>query len=424
MTSGCDVVVRNVNLAGVAGATGPYGAVEDGAVAWRDGVIEYVGPDGSVPTRNAAKIVDGRGGWLTPGLIDCHTHAVYGGNRAREFEWRLQGRSYQEIAEAGGGILSTVAATRAASATELESTACRRVLRLMAEGVTTVEIKSGYGLDTATELRMLTTAGALGDRLPLSVVTTFLGAHAVPPEYSGRADAYLDLVCEEMLPEVAESGAADAVDIFCESVGFSVGQMERLFAAARRHGLAAKGHVEQLSNAGGAVAAARAGAMSVDHLEYLDAADVPALAETGTVAVLLPGAYYSLRGTRTPPVDALRSHAVPMAVASDLNPGTSPIASLLTAMNMACVLFRLLPEEAFRGVTAHAARALGLRDRGYLAPGARADCALWEIKHPAELSYGLNLVRPARVWFRGAEREERETGRPGSDRGGTDVSAV
>lgn len=415
MASQFDVVVRNVHLAGVRDIDGAYRSLHDGAVGWRDGVLAYVGLECELPASSGAVVVDGGGGWLTPGLIDCHTHAVYGGSRAAEFEMRMRGSTYEEIAAAGGGILRTVRDTRAADEASLVAAARGHLVRLGAEGVTTVEIKSGYGLDTETELRMLRVARRLGEELPIAVVTTFLGAHAVPPEYRGRTDAYIDLVCEQMLPAVAAGRLADAVDVFAESIGFTVAQMQRVFAAARSYGLRVKAHAEQLSNLGAAVAAARQGAISVDHLEYLDPADAGALAAAGTVAVLLPGAFYSLRQMRRPPIAALRENGVAMAVATDLNPGTSPVASLLTAMNMACVFFELTPEEAFAGVTEHPACALGLSDRGVLAEGLRADCVLWPIDHPADLSYGINLMRPDRVWFGGREA---------TVSGGIDVSAV
>jgi imidazolonepropionase len=405
MTQHCDWLISNVRLATLLDNGEPYGAIEDGALALAGADILYAGPAADMPDLAASRSLDGRGRWATPGLVDCHSHLVYGGSRAREFEQRLQGISYEDIARAGGGILSTVAATREASEESLFDSARRRLQRLLEEGVTTVEIKSGYGLDLGGELKMLRVARRIGQELPVSVFTTFLGAHALPPEYRETgADAYIDMLCEAMLPAVANRRLADAVDVFCEGVGFSPEQCERVFKAAARHALPVKGHVEQLSDLKGALLAARYQALSVDHLEYLAEDDVAALAEAGTVAVLLPGAFYYLRETRPPPVAALRRESVPMAVATDLNPGTSPMASLLTAMNQACVLFRLTPEEALAGATRHAARALGLRDRGQLAAGLRADLALWDIDSPAALSYGLNYHRPSALFQGGALR--------------------
>jgi imidazolonepropionase len=406
MTQHCDWLITNLRLATLLDNGAPYGAVEDGALALAGPHILYAGPAADMPDLAADRSLDGRGRWAIPGLVDCHTHLVYGGSRAREFEQRLEGASYEEIARAGGGILSTVAATRAASEEELFASARSRLGRLLEEGVTTVEIKSGYGLDLAGELKMLRVARRLGEALPVSVRTTFLGAHALPPEYrEAGGDAYIDMLCDSLLPAAANRGLADAVDVFCEGVGFSPAQCERVFQAAQRHGLPVKGHVEQLSDLKGARLAARYGALSVDHLEYLDEADVEVLARAGTIAVLLPGAFYYLRETRLPPIAALRHHGVPMAVATDLNPGTSPMASLLTAMNQACVLFRLTPEEALLGATRHAARALGLSDRGQLVAGQRADLALWDIDSPAALSYGLNYHRPSALFQGGDLRE-------------------
>ena len=339
---------------------------------------------------------DAGGAWITPGLIDCHTHAVYGGNRAAEFEQRLNGATYAEIAQAGGGIVSTVRATRQASVDELVESALPRLRAIAAEGVTTVEIKSGYGLDTATERRMLQAARRIPDHLPVDVAATFLGAHALPPEYAGDADGYIDLVCREMIPAVAEAGEADAVDAFCETIGFTRNQTERVFRAAGECGLPVKLHAEQLSNLGGAALVAEYGGLSADHLEYASEAGVRALAEAGTVAVLLPGAFYYLRETQLPPIDLFREHGAGMALATDCNPGSSPVTSLLLMLNMACTLFRLTPAEALAGVTREAARALGLQDRiGTLEPGKAADFALWDIGRPGELAYpaGFNPCR-------------------------------
>ena len=339
---------------------------------------------------------DAGGAWIAPGLIDCHTHAVYGGNRAAEFEQRLNGATYAEIAQAGGGIVSTVRATRQASVDDLVESALPRLRAIAAEGVTTVEIKSGYGLDTATERRMLQAARRIPDHVPVDVAATFLGAHALPPEFAGDADGYIDLVCREMIPAVAEAGEADAVDAFCETIGFTRDQTERVFRAARDHGLPVKLHAEQLSDLGGAALVAEYGGLSADHLEYAGEAGVRALAKAGTVAVLLPGAFYYLRETQLPPIDLFREHGVGMALATDCNPGSSPVTSLLLMLNMACTLFRLTPAEALAGVTREAARALGLQDRiGTLEPGKAADFALWDIGRPGELAYpaGFNPCR-------------------------------
>ncbi len=384
-----DSLWTNVHLATMTGERGPYGAIPQGALAVLDGRIAWVGTETDLPHRDARALIDGRGGWLTPGLIDCHTHLVFAGDRSGEFEQRLQGVSYEAIARAGGGIASTVAATRAASAESLAESAGERLEALRASGVTTVEIKSGYGLDLETEVRMLEVARRLGRRPGIEVRTSFLGAHALPHEHAADRAGYLDLVCERMLPAVAASGLADAVDAFCEGIAFSPAEVARVFEAARRHGLPVKLHADQLSDLGGAALAARFGALSADHLEYTSEAGVQAMAAAGTVAVLLPGAFYTLRETRQPPVELLRRHGVPIALATDCNPGSSPVVSLLAVLNMACTLFGLTPEEALAGVTRNAARALGLADRGRLAVGLRADLALWRIQRPAELSYWL-----------------------------------
>lgn len=388
-----DAIWTGARLATMTAGGAPYGAVEAAALAVSGGRIAWVGPAADLPGRPgdlASQVFDAGGRWITPGLIDCHTHLVFAGDRAQEFEMRLNGASYEEIARAGGGIRSTVRATRAASEEDLAAQAGRRLAALCAEGVTVVEVKSGYGLDLDSEMKMLRAARALEGMRPVTVRTTFLGAHALPPEYEGRADDYIDEVCERMLPAVAAAGLADAVDAFCEGIGFTPGQTERVFQAARGLGLPVKLHAEQLSDLGGAALAARYGALSADHLEHLSEDGARAMAASGTVAVLLPGAFYSLRDTKLPPVDALRRHKVPMAVATDCNPGTSPIASLLTVLNMACVLFRLTPEEALAGATVHAARALGLADsHGTLEPGRAADFVLWDIERPAELAYRI-----------------------------------
>ena len=344
--------------------------------------------------------LDLEGRWVTPGLVDCHTHLVYGGNRALEFEQRLQGRSYEEIALAGGGIVATVTATRRADMSDLISQSLPRLDSLIAEGVTTVEIKSGYGLDVETECRMLAAARELAEIRDVRISTTFLGAHALPPDSDGDKDAYIRSVCDEQLPAVAAAGLADAVDAFCEGIGFSPEQTRQVFDAARSHGLPVKLHAEQLSNLGGAALAAEYGALSADHLEHVDEAGVMAMGKAGTIAVLLPGAYYFLGQDKLPPIELFRRHGVPMAVATDSNPGSSPMGSLLLVLNMACTLFRMTPEEALAGATRQAARALGLgRDIGTIEPGKVCDLAIWNIENPAELSYaiGFNPVFD-RVW--------------------------
>jgi imidazolonepropionase len=369
-----------------------YGLIEDGAVAIADGRIAWTGASAEVPASySGLRKQDAEGRLITPALIDCHTHLVFGGNRANEFEMRLQGASYEEVARAGGGIISTVRATRQASEAELLEQTLRRADALIAEGISTIEIKSGYGLDRETELRCLRVARAVAKLRPLEVRTTFLGAHAIPQEYKDRADTYLSEVCLPTLAEAYAEGLVDAVDGFCEGIAFSPAQIERLFQAAQALGLPVKLHAEQLSNLGGAALAARYKAMSADHLEYLDEAGVAAMAKAGTVAVLLPGAFYALRETQLPPVAALRKAGVPIAVSTDCNPGSSPMTSLLLAMNMACTLFRMTPEEALAGATRNAARALGLNDRGMIAPGVRADLAIWEVTHPAELAYRIGF---------------------------------
>jgi imidazolonepropionase len=374
----------------------PFGLIKDGAIGVKDGKIVWVGSVLSLPgqpSELAIKVHDVAGHCITPGFIDCHTHLVYGGNRCHEFEMRLQGMSYAAIAEAGGGIQATVAATRAVSEEELFAQSFRRAKRLVSEGVTTLEIKSGYGLDVSTELKILRVAKRLGEVLPVHIVLTFLGAHALPPEYANRADDYIDLVCNTMLPAVMAAGLVDAVDVFCETMAFNLEQTARVFAAAQKLGLPVKCHAEQLSDSGAAcLAATQYAALSVDHLEYLSAANVMALAKTNTVAVLLPGAFYYLREKTQPPVHLLREHGVPMAIATDCNPGTSPVTSILLMLNMACTLFGLTPEEALAGVTRNAAQALELADtRGTLTVGKKADFAVWDIEHPAELTYNVGL---------------------------------
>ena len=387
-----DRLLTNARLATMRPGGEPYGMIVRGAVVVRGDRIAWAGPAHAVPAEAAGLPVEDLDGRLvTPALIDCHTHLVFGGDRAREFEMRLEGASYEEIARAGGGIVSTVKATREADEATLLASAVRRADALIAEGVATIEIKSGYGLDLDTEPRMLRVARRVAEARPVRVRTTFLGAHAVPPEYKGRADAYIDEVCLPALDAAAEAGLADAVDGFCEGIAFSPAQIARVFDRARALGLPVKLHAEQLSNLGGAALAASHGALSADHLEWLDDTGVAAMARAGTVAVLLPGAFYTLRETRLPPVAALREAGVPIAVATDCNPGSSPLTSLLLALNMACTLFRLTPEEALAGATRVAARALGLDDLGVIEPGRRADLAVWDVGHPAELPYRIGF---------------------------------
>ena len=397
----CEKLWTNARLATFSTkVAAPYGAIEDGVIAASGGRILYAGARKDAPEFMARETIDCGGRWITPGLIDCHTHLVHGGDRAHEFELRLQGASYEEIARAGGGILSTVKATRAASEAELFASADRRLSALMAEGVTTVEIKSGYGLEQDTELKQLAVAHRIGRERPLRVRTTFLGAHAVPPEFKGRSGAYTDLVAGPMLDAVAAQGLADAVDVFCEGIAFSPEETARVFAAAKAKGLAIKIHAEQLSNLEGAKLAAEMGALSADHLEHLDEAGVIAMAQSGTVAVILPGALYFLRETQKPPIELLRKHGVPIALATDANPGSSPLTSPLLVLNMACTLFRLTPEEALAGLTRHAAQALGLQDEiGTLEAGKACDLAIWDIERPAELAYriGFNPLH-TRIW--------------------------
>jgi imidazolonepropionase len=380
-----DLLFTNARLATMAG--GGYGIVEDGALAVKDGLIAWLGPRAQAPA--ALREHDCGGVWITPGLIDCHTHIVHAGNRSDEWEARLNGATYEDIARLGGGIMSTVRATRAASEGELLRQSAPRILAQLAEGVTTLEIKSGYGLDLVTETKMLRVARLVGELLPVNVVTTFLGAHTLPAEFAGRADAYIDEVCERMLLPLAAEGLVDAVDAFCERIGFSHDQSARVFECAQHLGLPVKVHAEQLSDQGGAALAARFKGLSADHLEYLTPEGVDAMARAGTVAVLLPGAYYFLRETQPPPLALLRAAGVPLAVATDCNPGSSPMTSILLAMNMACTLWRLTPLEALLGCTREAARALGRADIGTLEVGKRADLALWDIKRPADLAYAM-----------------------------------
>jgi imidazolonepropionase len=396
----CDRVWSKARLATFAADRAGIGAVEDGVVASLDGRIAYAGPAAEAPAFEAAETIDCEGRWITPGLIDPHTHLVFGGDRAHEFELRLAGASYEEIARAGGGIVSTMKATRAASEGQLVASALPRLDALIAEGLTTIEIKSGYGLSLDDELKSLRAARALADVRPVSVTTTFLGAHALPPEYADAPDDYIDHVCFQMIPAVAAERLADAVDAFCEGIGFTPAQTRRVFEAAREHGLPVKLHAEQLSNQNGAALAAAFGALSADHLEHLDAAGVAAMAQAGTTAVLLPGAFYFVRETKLPPIDALRAAGVPLALATDCNPGTSPLTSLLLTLNMAATLFRMTVDECLAGVTREAARALGRLDSiGTLEAGKACNLAVWDIERPAELVYrmGFNPLH-ARVW--------------------------
>jgi imidazolonepropionase len=387
-----DTLWVNARLATMTPGGAPYGAIADGALAARDGSIAWAGARADLPgapERLATRVIDARGRLITPGLVDPHTHVVFGGDRVGDFERRIAGESYVAAASAGSGIAHTVAMTRAADEQTLFENAARRLRAMIANGTTAVEIKSGYGLDVDTELRMLRVARRLGDELGITVRATYLGAHVVPPEYAARRDDYLALVCDVMLPRVAREGLADAVDVFCDTIAFSVEESARVLAAARRLGLAVKVHADQIADTGAGALAAHNGALSADHLEHTGAAGVEALARAGTVAVLLPGAYHYLRETVKPPVALLRAHGVPIALATDCNPGTSPVLALPAAMNLACMLFGLTPEESVLAVTRNAARALGLTDRGELRAGARCDLAFWDAASPAELCYWL-----------------------------------
>ncbi len=385
------MLLRQATLAGT-DADRSYGMIPNGAVVLEGDRIAWVGPDSDLPARfRGDDALDLEGRLVTPGLIDCHTHVVHGGHRAKEFEMRLEGASYEEVARAGGGIISTVRATRAASEDDLLSLALPRVDALIAEGVTTLEVKSGYGLDIETELTMLRAARRIATERPVRIVTSFLGAHAVPPEADGAADRYIDETCLAALDAAHANGLVDAVDGFCEGIAFDIAQITRVFDKARALGLPAKLHAEQLSNIGGTQLAARYGALSADHVEYATDADAAAMARAGTVAVILPGAFYTLREIQAPPIDAFRRHGVPMALATDCNPGSSPLTSLLLTLNMAATLFRMTPEECLAGVTRNAARALGLTDTGTLRPGMRADLAIWNVETPAELSYRIGF---------------------------------
>jgi imidazolonepropionase len=402
MTKQCDVVIDNVRIASMQKNGKAYGILSQSCVAIKDGKVLAIF-DSTDTSYQTSKRVDGENKWLLPGFIDCHTHLVYGGNRANEFEQRLQGKTYTEIAQQGGGIQGTVNATREASELTLLTSAIKRAARLAEEGVTCIEVKSGYGLDLDTELKMLKVAKQISEHLPVNIIPTYLGAHTVPKEYRSNPDDYVQFICDQVIPVVAQQQLADCVDVFCESIGFSPAQCRKIFAAAKTHKLNVKAHVEQLSDLKGAKLAAEFGAISVDHIEYLDPQDIPALKLSGTVAVLLPGAFYYLSETQKPPVAELRANNVPIAIATDLNPGSSPIASILTIMNMASVLFSLTPEEVLQGVTLHAAKALDLANKGQIQTGMDADLCLWDIEHPAELVYGINQHRPAAKWFAGRE---------------------
>ena len=388
-TIDCDLLITNVHAATMqAQANDAYGIIKNAAVAIKDGIIMWIGPQKDLPANIFAKKNLDQAAWITPGLIDCHSHIVFAGNRSYEFEERLNGVSYEAIAKRGGGILSTVNATRAASFEALLAQSLKRVDVLLNEGVTTLEIKSGYGLNLDAERKMLQVARQIAKERPITVRTTFLGAHALPPEFKERADDYIDHLCQDILPVLVSENLVDAVDVFCENIGFSLEQTERMFQAAQQFNLPVKLHAEQLSDQHGAALAARYQALSADHLEYLSNESIAAMAKNGTVAVLLPGAFYYLRETKLPPIDLLRQANIPIALASDCNPGTSPILSLLTIMNMACTLFRLTPAEALHGFTRNAAQALGLQAQcGTLALGKRADIVLWDIENPAELAY-------------------------------------
>ena len=399
-----DGLLLGAHLATLDAATG-YGEIADGALGWRDGLLTHVGPREQLPgePRALAREVIEADGWITPGLVDCHTHLVFAGDRAREFELRLQGASYEEIARAGGGILSTVRATREVDEAELLRQSLPRAQALLADGATTLEIKSGYGLDFDNERKMLRVARQVGEQLGATVRTTYLAAHALPPEFKDRADDYIDAVCE-WLPRLHGEGLVDAVDAFCEGIGFSAAQTRRVFQAGRALGLPVKLHADQLSDLGGAGLVAEFAGLSADHVEYTSPGSVRAMAAHGTVAVLLPGAFHVLRETRLPPLTEFREHGVAMAVATDCNPGTAPLLSLRQAMQLACTHFRLTPEEALRGATVHGARALGLHDRGILRVGMRADFVHWRVRHPAELCYWLGGQLAQAVYVGGRAR--------------------
>jgi len=383
-----DILLTDCRAATMVENGKPYGAIDDAAIALKDGRIAWVGARSDLPTGDAKETVRLGGRWVTPGLIDCHTHLVYGGDRAAEFELRLKGATYEEIAKAGGGIASTVKATRAAGVDSLAASAAKRLTEIASEGVTTIEIKSGYGLDLENERKQLAAARRLGEMHPVTIRTTCLAAHALPPEFAGNSDGYIDKVCDEILPAIAREGLADAVDAFCEKIAFTAAQTRRVFETAKRLGLPVKLHAEQLSDQGGTQLASEFGALSCDHLEYVGDDGIAAMAKSGAVAVLLPGAFYALRETKLPPVDAFRKAGVPIAISTDHNPGTSPTLSLLLMLSMATTFFRMTPEEVLTGATRHAAKALGLQEsHGQLQTGMNADIAIWSVERPAELSY-------------------------------------
>lgn len=403
-----DAVWINANIATMTDNGAAYGALTDAVLAIKDGIIVYLGDKAGLGSFDALStpLYDVAGQWLLPGFIDCHTHLLYAGSRANEFEMRLNGASYQEIAAAGGGIKSTVSATRSASAEELFASGRQRLNALLSQGVTTVEVKSGYGLNLETEQKLLAVAAELGAHHPISISKTFLGAHALPVEYAGDADGYINAVCQ-MLPQLHQQGLVDAVDVFCEGIGFSVSQCRKVFDLASSLGLPVKAHAEQLSNLGGSALVAEFGGLSADHIEFLDESGVAAMAQAGTVAVLLPGAFYFLRETQLPPINLLREYKVPMAIATDLNPGTSPLCSIPLMLNMACTLFRLTPQEALAGVTCNAAKALGYADRGTLETGKRADFACYDISQPAELCYQFGISTLKQLIIGGKETNTR-----------------
>jgi len=408
MTKYFDTLFINANLATMdPNIDAPYGAIEGGALGVKDGRIAWVGKMGDLPEYEADEVYecDTDLEWVTPGLVDCHTHIVFGGNRAKEFEQRLKGASYTDIAKAGGGIISTVEATRAIDANDLYVESSTRLIEMLYQGLTTIEVKSGYGLELQTEIKMLKAAKKLHED-GVRVRTTFLGAHAVPPEYQDQPDAYIDIVCTKMIPEIAKLGLADAVDGFCENIAFTPAQIRRVFEAAKKHGLPIKLHAEQLSDQGGAQLAAEFGALSADHLEYISEDGIKAMAKAGTVAVILPGAFYYLKETQKPPIGLFRKHGVPMALATDCNPGSSPITSPLIILNMACTLFGFTPEEALAGMTSVGAMALGLNEEtGTLEIGKSADLVIWGIEHPAELSYWVGNGAMNGRYYKGKKHE-------------------
>lgn len=407
-SSDWEVLFIGFNLATMTDGGQSYGELKGSALAIGAGKILWIGKESDLPvySQEAVKVVQGDGKWITPGLIDCHTHIIYGGDRANEFEMRLQGKSYQEIAENGGGIVSTVKATRAASEEELYQSALKRLSALQAEGVTTLEIKSGYGLDLKNEIKMLNVAEKLHQKTSVSVHKTFLGAHTVPQEYKNKPDDYIDMVCEQMLPSIAQAKLADAVDVFCENIGFTLEQTEKVFKAAAQHDLKIKVHAEQLSNIGATELASKYKALSSDHIEYLDSAGIAAMAQANMVAVLLPGPFYFIRETQLPPIELLRENNVAMAIATDSNPGTSPLNSILLMLNMACTLFKLTPSEALAGITCNAAKALGVEHSiGKIAQEMVADLAIWDIESPAQLAYQFGVTPLAAVYKQGKKTD-------------------